>query len=446
MSKKSSWDINNIQEFLNSTGSDCILLTKEITKMKEKLEFQCKCGNHFYRNFHNMRNQKSYYCKECLKRQFSDKCKLSHDDYLKKLIQKDINTIIPIEKYQTAKTKILHKCTVCNYKWKVTPSNILSNYGCPCCNGGHCIQGYNDIATTNFEMFQLLKNKNDAYNHTEQSNIPLEFICPYCSNEIKISPATIYRRGLSCRICGDGISTPNKFIEQILLQSNINYYPEYIFTWSKGKRYDFYIPEYNTIIEVMGIQHYQESRFGNGSRTLKEEQENDLLKENLALNNGIKYYFKLDCKSSDFKYMKKSFIKSNLPNLLHIYNINYEKCYKNSLKSKVIQAIDLWNKGYKTLEIAKHLKLSQKTIILYLHCGNNIGLCKYNGLNKEVICITTGEHFSSIKSANLKYDTNKIGNCCRGEIKYITNKFNQKFEWKFYKDYLKSIASSEVNI
>ncbi len=321
MSKKSSWDINNIQEFLNSTGSDCILLTKEITKMKEKLEFQCKCGNHFYRNFHNMRNQKSYYCKECLKRQFSDKCKLSHDDYLKKLIQKDINTIIPIEKYQTAKTKILHKCTVCNYKWKVTPSNILSNYGCPCCNGGHCIQGYNDIATTNFEMFQLLKNKNDAYNHTEQSNIPLEFICPYCNNEIKISPATIYRRGLSCRICGDGISTPNKFIEQILLQSNINYYPEYIFTWSKGKRYDFYIPEYNTIIEVMGIQHYQESRFGNGSRTLKEEQENDLLKENLALNNGIKYYFKLDCKSSDFKYMKKSFIKSNLPNLLHIYII-----------------------------------------------------------------------------------------------------------------------------
>ena len=29
----------------------------------------------------------------------------------------------------------------------------------PCCNGGHCVLGYNDIATTNPEMYQLLKTK-----------------------------------------------------------------------------------------------------------------------------------------------------------------------------------------------------------------------------------------------------------------------------------------------
>ena len=446
MPRKSTWNINKIQDFLESTNSGCVLLSKEITKMKEPLEFQCKCGNHFYRNFHNIRNQKSYYCNSCSKQQFSDNCKLSHDDYLKRLSNKGIRNIIPIEKYQTAKTKILHKCTVCNYKWEVTPSNILSGYGCPRCNGGHCVLGYNDIATTNPEMYQLLKDKDDAYTHTEQSNIPLKFICPYCGNEIKMSPATFYQRGLSCRICGDGISTPNKFVEQILINSSIAYHSEYVFSWSNGKRYDFYLPEHNAIIEVMGIQHYKDGCFGDGCRTLKEEQANDILKERLALDNGIKNYFKLDCRKSDLKYMRQSFTHSNLPDFLKIdKNIDYKECFKNSLKSKIIKAIELWNKGYKTSDIASELKVTQKTIIEYLHSGNDIGLCKYNGLNKEVICLTTGEIFPSIKSANLKYNTNKIGNCCRGEKDYITDERNNKLVWKFYKDYLKSTASSEVS-
>ena len=446
MPRKSTWNINKIQEFLDSTNSGCVLLSKEIIKLKEPLEFQCKCGNHFYRNFHNIRNQKSYYCNSCSKQLFSDSCKLSHDDYLKRLSNKEIKNIIPLKKYQTAKTKILHKCTVCNYEWKVAPSNILSGYGCPCCNGGHCVLGYNDIATTNHEMYQLLKNKDDAYTHTEQSNIPLKFICPYCGNEIKMSPATFYQRGLSCRICGDGISTPNKFVEQILINSSIAYHSEYVFSWSNGKRYDFYLPEHNAIIEVMGIQHYKDGCFGDGCRTLKEEQANDILKERLALDNGIKNYFKLDCRKSDLKYMRQSFTHSNLPDFLKIdKNIDYKECFKNSLKSKIIKAIELWNKGYKTSDIASELKVTQKTIIEYLHSGNDIGLCKYNGLNKEVICLTTGEIFPSIKSANLKYNTNKIGNCCRGEKDYITDERNNKLVWKFYKDYLKSTASSEVS-
>lgn len=446
MGRKSKWNVNNIQEFLDSTGSGCKLITKNFKYLKDNLEFQCKCGKHFYRNFHNIVSQKSYYCDDCSRKIFINNCKLSHDDYLKRLKDKGIKSIIPLEKYQAAKTKILHKCTVCNYKWEVAPSNILSGYGCPCCNGGHCVEGYNDIATTNLEMYQLLKNKDDAYTHTEQSNISLKFICPYCGNEIKMSPATLYQRGLSCRICGDGISMPNKFIEQILINSSIKYHSEYVFSWSDGKRYDFYLPEHNAIIEVMGIQHYKDGCFGDGCRTLKEEQANDILKEKLALDNGIKNYFKLDCRKSDFKYMKDSFVHSNLPNFLKVCeNIDYKECFRNSLKSKVIQAIELWNKGYKTPYIALELKSSQNTIIRYLHTGNDIGLCKYNGLNKEVICLTTGEIFPSIKSANLKYNTNKVGNCCRGEKDYIIDERNNKLVWKFYKDYLKSTASSKVS-
>jgi len=430
MGRKSTWNINRIQEFLASTNSECVLLSKEVTNLKTPLEFQCKCGNHFYRKFHNVRNQKSYYCISCSRQHLSNNYKLSHDDYLNRLNKKGIKSIIPLEKYQTAKTKILHKCTVCNYEWQVAPSNILSGYGCPCCNGGHCIQGYNDIATTNHEMYQLLKDKNDAYNHTEQSNISLKFICPHCGNEINMSPATLYKRGLSCRICSDGISRPNKFMEQILISSNIEYETEFIFSWSNNKRYDFYIPKYNAIIEVMGNQHYNTYAFDFvGGRSLEEEQENDNLKEQLALQNGISKYFRLDFRYSEYEYMKNSFLNSDIPMFLNINveNIDFNSCYQNTLKSKMILAIDLWNQGYKVDDISKTIKVSIGTVIRYLHNGNDAKLCKYNGLNKEVICLNTGEIFNSIKSAKEKYSASNIGSCCKVYISILVLKMVKSY-------------------
>ena len=99
------------------------------------------------------------------------------------------------------------------------------------------------------------------------------------------------------------------------------------------------------------------------------------------------------------------------------------------------------NNGNTTPEISKKLHVSVKTIIQYLHRGNDINLCKYNGLNKEVICTTTGEVFPSIKLANQKYNTIKVGNCCRGEKDYIIDNNGKKLTWMFYKKYFESIAS-----
>ena len=99
MGRKSKWNVDNIQEFLDSTGSGCTLVTKEIRYLKDKLEFKCKCGNHFHRNFHNVVNQKSYYCEDCSKQIISNNKKLSHEDYLKRLTDNNITNIIPLEKY-----------------------------------------------------------------------------------------------------------------------------------------------------------------------------------------------------------------------------------------------------------------------------------------------------------------------------------------------------------
>lgn len=64
-------------------------------------------------------------------------------------------------------------------------------------------------------------------------------------------------------------------------------------TASRDYIYDFYLKDYNSIIEVHGPQHFMEiSKF---NTTLKEVQDNDLEKYNLAKTKNIKiYYFTLD--------------------------------------------------------------------------------------------------------------------------------------------------------
>lgn len=110
-------------------------------------------------------------------------------------------------------------------------------------------------------------------------------------------------------------SFPERVTAAVLTQMGVQFDRERVFEWSEGdaknaykgrKRYDFYIPATNTIIEVHGAQHYEKGFEGVGGRTLKEEQKNDEQKYNLALKNGIASYIVIDAHSSRFEYLRDS--------------------------------------------------------------------------------------------------------------------------------------------
>ena len=77
-----------------------------------------------------------------------------------------------------------------------------------------------------------------------------------------------------------------------------------MFPWSKAsdgmgvRRYDFYVPSLNAIIEVHGAQHYEQGFDSIGGRSFEEERANDILKEKLAIDNGIKHYIVINALSS----------------------------------------------------------------------------------------------------------------------------------------------------
>lgn len=73
---------------------------------------------------------------------------------------------------------------------------------------------------------------------------------------------------------------------------------------TKGYRlnFDFYLSEFNVLIECNGIQHYQSIDFFGGEERLKTQQENDTLKRKYAHEHGFRYLV-LDCRKGRLKYI-----------------------------------------------------------------------------------------------------------------------------------------------
>ena len=162
-------------------------------------------------------------------------------------------------------------------------------------------------------------------------------VCPFCKNEQMYSTDNWSTNGFSCNRCGDGISYGEKFMYSLLNQIRENFITQLsrtTFGWCDKYKYDFYLPRINTIIEVHGIQHYEENR----SSLYCYNASNDEIKEKLAKENGISNYIVIDCRKSNLQYIKESIINTNLLQLLNVTEneINWIECDRFTSKSFLI--------------------------------------------------------------------------------------------------------------
>jgi transposase/predicted RNA-binding Zn-ribbon protein involved in translation (DUF1610 family) len=306
--------------------------------------------------------------------------------------------------------------------------------------------GINDLYTSNPEIKILLKDKNKGYSLTKGSGKKEIFKCPDCGHEKLKTVRDVVNYGYSCPRCSDGLSYPEKIMLNILDQLNINFECQKTFKWSENRRYDFYIPSLNMIIETHGRQHYEDS-----FNSVKEEQINDEIKERLAKDNEIKHYIIIDCRVSDVHFIKENILNSKLNLLFDISKIDWKQCHEFACNSLIKTASDLWNKGIKSsITIAKMLKLARTTINRYLKQGAELGWSDYDPKRaqrenaqkrsetnkKQIIQLSTEnkliKEWDSIKSASefLMVNTSSISNVLR---KYRKTAYG--FKWMYKEDY-----------
>lgn len=281
--------------------------------------------------------------------------------------------------YVNAKSELSFKCPE-EHIFPMNWNSFQQGQRCPICSGNK-ITKENCIATTDPWMIDLGMSREDAETHTRGSGDKVTVTCPHCGKTKRIIIKQIYvTKSISCS-CGDGISYPEKFVIELLNQINIKYTKEYTPKWSNGKRYDFYLKDYNIILETHGEQHYKQTA-RKGGRTLQEEQENDEYKKELALSNGIDNYIILDCRISSLEQIKNSILSSELNNLFNLSKIDWSKCEEFALKNRIKEVCDYWylhnevnGENLTTSDIANVFNLNKNTICRYLKKGQKIGLC-----------------------------------------------------------------------
>ncbi len=235
----------------------------------------------------------------------------------------------------------------------------------------------------------MLLDVDDGYIYGPYSNIKVPFRCPQCGNLIgEKYISLVSKNGVSCNYCGDGVSYPNKLMSQLLSELKIEFWPEHIFDWCKFKnynddsmtigQYDFVIDSIKLIIEMDGGMGHGKGKHSSSKTSLAEQIYRDKEKDRLAKDNGYTL-IRIDCdytNHSKFDYCKNNII-DKLSTYFDLSHIDWNKLNKNALSSRMLKSIDMYNRGFSTVDISKTLKMDLSTIIDYLHKGTELKMCEF---------------------------------------------------------------------
>jgi len=397
-----------------------------------------------------------YYCIKCAS-------KLYGAGIQNKLTEKEIRKIIDEilgENWEIAKIKTNKKTYVElvdpeGYKYSSVNIQVIKK------------SGTSKFSTTNKytkdNINHWLKLNNISFyliNEYKKSHNKIEFKCLECNNLIKRSWDDIQQGNISCPMCSDGISYPEKFGLNLFNQLGVNYNYNSKLIKSKNKRYDFTCEDLKIIVETHGLQHYEDCFNNLGGRTLEEEIKNDRCKKELAEHNGYKY-IEIDCRKSEMEWIKNSILNSELAQTFNLSDIDWLKCHEFACNSFVKTVSELWNNGIKnTKRIAEIIKLSKPTIIKYLKQGVTLGICNYTietsikegyelrkKYNKSIVQLTiSGKYireFESAKEVNKQIGIQNVNicKCCKGERKTAGG-----FKWMYKSDYEEMIRVNEIAI
>lgn len=351
----------------------------------------------------------------------------------------------------------------CGHYWEATIYDRAgaNETNCPyCAPNPKVLVGFNDMCTTNPELAKLLLNPKDGYRYTQSSNVKVDWKCLDCGNVVKNKIIrNIHKWGVFCSRCSDGVSFPEKFMYYILKESNIEFDFDVPHNWSQRKRYDFYLPKFNWIIEVHGEQHFRETfeRIGREARTLKEERENDRLKERLAKENGVDNYIIIDASESTVEHIRSNILNSDIVKIVNEKNLDFEKIGRLASDSFIKVVCELWNSGNRsTTCISEILNIHRQTVLRHLKRGVEIGWCDYttneayknsgkkSGDKKRIPIVQLGIDFSFIKAwdsikeagISLSIFDSGISMACKGKLQSSGG-----FKWMYKEDYDKRFNS-----
>lgn len=363
-------DEEDMLQYILSLNRNFTVIEMEGCFTTSRILVKCNIdGNEWYTNV----NRIHLNCPKCV-----GGVRLTLDEVKTRCSLLNNNIKIVDDNYKNSHSKL--KCMCGNgHIFYSTWDSIRDGSGCTYCNGKR-VSNKNSIYQNRPDLLVYFENPEDAKDISTGAMKIVSLRCNLCGFKKDILINSFARNGFSCPNCNLGNSIGNHLLFTALSIANIKFKEEFSKPWSNGKRYDFYIEECNTIIELHGAQHYKQVEW---FMNLEDQIKNDITKREVALTNGISKYIEIDISANKnvtwlYNRIKNevfNHLKIELPNvndvLLRIYN-----------KEDVRQVCEMYNKGEKTIDISNVMNISKHKVLYYLKVGTELGWCNYLGSKK----------------------------------------------------------------
>ena len=249
------------------------------------------CGNEFDMTPHNFISGQR--CKFCQHRSY----RKTTEEFKKELFNLVGNEYTLEDEYINGRTKINFRHESCGQLWNTTPSEILNGYRCIHCYGNAL------LSQEEFEK-RVYDQRGDEYSVVgKYINFSTKVSMKHnkCGCIWDVKPSTFLGKESGCPKCNQ--SKGEIRVEKYLLNNEINYitqmkYADLVGINNMPFSYDFYLPDYNILIEYQGQQHAYAIDWFGGEEKFKRQKEIDKMKSNYAKEHNIElleiWYYDFD--------------------------------------------------------------------------------------------------------------------------------------------------------
>lgn len=302
-----------------TTGTKLISHKEDYHSEKDLLEFVCgSCGSHFKKRWHDFVGNENKVCAECFRKiqqnyDYVEERRNSLEEYQKIASQSGLKILS--ESIDNLHSKVIVEDKE-GYKGQMWAVTLLrgSSFEKFSCRNPYSIWNIN-----HYIELKELKNKVPEQSYTGTKQL-IKIQCE-CGNYFETTVGHFMNGVTRCKECRKDDSFISSRVKEWLKENNIDFVQEKSFDDCRNKqvlRFDYFIPRFNCVIEVDGIQHYKPIRFDGGAKEdaqkrLEKTQENDKIKDDYCKLNSVPLlripFWKIE-KSDEYQTILKDFFLS----------------------------------------------------------------------------------------------------------------------------------------
>lgn len=285
-------------------------------------------------------------------------------------------------------------------------------------------------------VFYFKNGFQNAKEHPYKGNYKHCLKCVNCGFEKTMFIYQLTDDGFACPMCSTNTSFPERFTRSLLDEIGLEYETQKRFE-GENWRFDFYIPDLKLIIEVHGVQHFQNAWTSKDEVVANDNKKRKFIKFELGLN-----YAAIDISVSE-PYYAWSMLEQNdflEPYMRDVdYDVVVERCNDLFSNRDYIDVMRDYERGMSLSRLSREYKIGVDTIRrILLRSGKYVN----KGTFRAVVCVTTGERFENATQAGreLNLQGTGINKNCRGNRKSAgITPDGRKRVWMYLEDYEKQL-------